>query len=180
MPLSLTSKQKTQVTACDNNPDVIQLFAQQHATWETILYHRVLYVSRKWCKNYRSGIAATSKDYGQPQFVVSMQSQVMRLIPSMHKGICREVALMHWDTWCIESLEIIISNMNPQRRTLQRSWKNIVVKIVLRLPLVMHYMMCYFVYNVGFFLSFLCFLLRVTVCKVVLWHRLKEMTSKID
>jgi hypothetical protein len=30
--LSLTSKQKTQVTACDNNPDVIQLFAQQHAT----------------------------------------------------------------------------------------------------------------------------------------------------
>jgi hypothetical protein len=69
--LSLTSKQKTQVTTCGNNPDVTQLFAQQHATWETI-YHPVLYVSRKWCKSCRSGIAATSKDYGIPQFVVWM------------------------------------------------------------------------------------------------------------
>jgi hypothetical protein len=36
--LSLTSKYKTRVTACDNNPDVIQLFAQQCVTCETLFF----------------------------------------------------------------------------------------------------------------------------------------------
>jgi hypothetical protein len=44
---------------------------------------------------------------------------------------------------------------------------------------VMHYTLCYFIYNAVFF-SFLCLMLRVSVCKEVLRSKLKEMTSKID
>jgi hypothetical protein len=43
--LSLTSKEKTQVTAYYNSPDVIQLFAQQRVTCETFVYRPALYVS---------------------------------------------------------------------------------------------------------------------------------------